>query len=159
MKLIKEYKNLLETKWTEKDPGYYDITNYTWNEDGTLDVNGWVILQHRRLTKLPFKFGRVNGNFFIYSNLLTSLEGCPREVTGNFNCAFNQITSLEGAPRIVGYNFRCYYNLNLTKLKGFPRKVGGDVHIYNCGVDIDTDYIRARCDIGGELITMDLAEN
>ena len=35
----------------------YNITNYTINSDGSIDVDGDVNLSNRGLTKLPLKFG------------------------------------------------------------------------------------------------------
>ena len=46
----------------------YDITNYTINSDGTIDVDGIVNLYDKRLTKLPLKFGKVTGYFDCSSN-------------------------------------------------------------------------------------------
>ena len=152
MKLLKEYKTLLENEYTEKDPEFYGITNYTWNDDGTLDVDGNVNLDFKKLKELPFKFGKVNGDFYCSNNNLTSLEGAPREVGGEFSCSNNNLTSLEGAPIKVGGSFYCSYNPELTKLKRFPRKIGGDVYIYNCGRNFDEEYIKRRCDVGGVVV-------
>ena len=46
----------------------YKIANYTINDDLTVDVDGDVRLSHLRLTKLPFKFGSVTGNFYCSNN-------------------------------------------------------------------------------------------
>jgi hypothetical protein len=67
----------------------YKITNYTINEDGTIDVNGDVNLSYKGLTELPLEFRNVTGNFSCHSNLLTSLEGCPKSVGGDFYCDNN----------------------------------------------------------------------
>ena len=57
--------------------------------------------------KLPFKFGRVDGDFDCYKcTSLTSLEGAPQEVGGNFYCRnCPSLTSLEGAPKKIGGKF------------------------------------------------------
>ena len=54
--------------------------------------------------KLPFKFGRVDGDFDCYKcTSLTSLEGAPQEVCGNFYCSdCSSLTSLKGSPQKVG---------------------------------------------------------
>ena len=39
----------------------YRIKNYTVNSDGSIDVDGNVYLDNRKLTKLPLKFNKVNG--------------------------------------------------------------------------------------------------
>ena len=95
----------------------YDIRNYTINEDGSIDVDGNVYLNGKKLIELPLKFGKVSGHF-----------NCSRET--NLIPAWNQLTSLEGSPREVGGDFHCYRN-QLTSLEGSPREVGGDFHCSN----------------------------
>ena len=48
----------------------YGITNYTINQDGSIDVNGSVNLSRENLTKLPLKFNRVSGYFDCSNNQL-----------------------------------------------------------------------------------------
>ena len=64
----------------------YGIKNYTINNDGSIDVDGNVKLSRINLTNLPFKFGKISGNFYCSNNLLTSLEGAPTSVGGEFYC-------------------------------------------------------------------------
>ena len=106
----------------------YNIENYTINPDGTVDVHGDVFLFSEGLTKLPLKFGRVDGHFNCNDNKLITLEGSPREV-GYFNCSYNQLTTLEGSPREVTGNFYCNNNQLIT-LEGGPISVGGNFY---CG--------------------------
>ena len=61
----------------------FSITNWTLNEDGTVDVDGSVSLSHRRLSKLPLNFGKVSRGFYCAGNNLTSLEGAPKEIGTN----------------------------------------------------------------------------
>ena len=119
--------------------------------DGLVNVLGDVDISRRGLTRIPVKFGRVEGDFYCYGNQLTSLEGAPQSVGGNFwchnsqltsldgapkrvggyfNCSNNQLTSLEGAPQSVGGNFWCHNN-QLTSLEGAPQNVGGDFSCHN----------------------------
>ena len=49
----------------------YDIENYTINSDGSIDVDGNVDIQDRKLTKLPLKFRNVSGSFDCKYNKLT----------------------------------------------------------------------------------------
>ena len=88
----------------------YNITNYTINEDGSIDVDGDVYLWNKGLTELPLTFNKVTGYFDCGSNNLTSLKGCPRWVGGNFYCNRNQLTSLEFSPYYVGGYFNCSSN-------------------------------------------------
>jgi hypothetical protein len=117
---------------------------HTINPDGSVDIDGDVDLSEMKLKKLPFKFGRVTGNFDCSNNQLTSLQGAPssvgkdfycyynqiislqdgpQKVRGYYNCSHNQLTSLQGAPSEVGGVFYCNYN-QLTSLQGAPSKVG-----------------------------------
>jgi hypothetical protein len=107
----------------------YGIKNWT-IIDGLVDVDGDVDLSHRRLTKLPLKFGRVSGYFYCDYNNLTTLEGAPKEVVGDFYCSNNKLTTLEGAPKEVGGYFWCNRN-KLTTLEGAPKEVGGDFYCRN----------------------------
>jgi len=106
----------------------FNIKNYTFNDDLTIDVNGDIDLSYSCLTKLPFKFRNVTGDFDCSSNKLTSLEGCPETIGGDFDCSYNNLTSLVGGPETVGGDFNCRNN-NLTSLVGGPETVGGD---FNC---------------------------
>jgi hypothetical protein len=88
----------------------YNITNYTINDDGSINVNGRVDLHNKKLTELPLRFNKVNGSFDCSDNKLTSLKGCPRWIGGSFSCQYNQLTSLEFSPDYVGSYFGCEYN-------------------------------------------------
>ena len=103
---------------------------YTINDDGSIDVDGAVNLSNRNLTKIPFNFGKVSGNFSCHYNQLTSLKGSPNIVGGDFYCYFNQLTSLEGAPNNVGGIFSCNNN-QLASLDGAPNNVGGNFSCYD----------------------------
>ena len=101
----------------------YGITNYTINEDGSINVDRNVNLNSFVITKLPLKFGIVSGNFDCAHNKLTTLEGGPESVGGHFDCTNNKLTTLEGGPESVDGDFDCSNN-KLTDLKGSPNKVG-----------------------------------
>ena len=90
----------------------YNITNYTINDDGTIDVNGNVFLSSHGLTELPIRFNRVDGNFYCGNNNLTSLKGCPRWISGDFGCQYNRLSNLEFSPEYVGGWFSCIFNKN-----------------------------------------------
>ena len=79
--------------------------------------------------KLPFKFGRVDGDFDCYKcTSLTSLEGAPQEVCGNFYCSdCSSLTSLKGSPQKVGGYFYCRDCPSLKSLEGSPQEVGGEI--------------------------------
>ena len=102
-----------------------EISNYTFNDDFSIDVDGDVNLSYSGLTKITIVFRNVSGYFFCYGNDLTSLEGCPETVGGDFHCYENYLESLKGGPKTVGGDFYCDSN-NLTSLVGGPETVGGD---------------------------------
>jgi hypothetical protein len=102
----------------------YGIENYTINSDGTVDVDGDVLLLERNLSKLPLKFGTVSGHFHCEHNKLTTLEGSPKEVGKSFFCEYNNLDNLNMCPQIVRGEFVCHSN-KLTSIVGAPREVLG----------------------------------
>jgi hypothetical protein len=101
-------KRVQIVKWLDS----FGITNYTINDDLTIDVKGDVELDHKSLTCFPsfIKFNKVSGYFDCANNQLTSLEGCPTIVGGSFYSSRNQLISLEGCPATVGGGFYCHDN-------------------------------------------------
>jgi hypothetical protein len=102
----------------------YNITNYIINEDGSVDVDGNVILNDIGLTKLPLRFRNVSGSFDCYSNTLTSLQGSPKSVGGYIDCSYNNIKTFQGCSESIGEYFYCVnnpieeiYNLFVDKSK------------------------------------------
>ena len=100
----------------------YGITDYTINNDGSVDVNGDVYLKHNGLTELPLVFNKVSGYFDCSYNELSSLYGSPR-IVDDFDCSNNSLINLEGSPDVVTGIFICSDN-NLTSLNGCPRNIG-----------------------------------
>ena len=117
----------------------YGINDYTINPDGSIDVNGNIILSYDfergELSKIPLKFAKVIGDFECDRNQLTTLKGSPRSVVGNFDCSGNQLTSLEYCPESVGGDFDCHSN-QLTSLEGLPEISG----YLNCRHNKITDF-------------------
>jgi len=101
----------------------------TWTRrpDGKIDIDGDISFYGMSLTKIPYQFGKVSGEFLLTQNNLTSLAGAPEEVGGDFTCSATTLRSLVGSPKKVGGDFRCSFNL-LTSLKGGPEWVGGDYY-------------------------------
>lgn len=126
---MKSYKQFIKESKTDIDSicENYGIMNYTINPDGSIDVDGSVILSSELLTIIPLKFGTVTRDFDCYNNKLTSLEGSPKKVGGYFDCSGNQLTSLEYHPESVGRNFDCHNN-QLTSLVGCPEVIGDNIN-------------------------------
>ena len=104
----------------------HNIKNYTINSDGSIDVDGDVLLYNRGLSKTPIKFNKVSGYFNCSWEKLTTLEGCPKEIGGNFYCSHNKLKTLEHSPLIIGGRFYCMnnpleslegLNININRLK------------------------------------------
>jgi hypothetical protein len=125
---MKSYREFINesTNYIESVCNEYNITNYTINSDGTIDVDR-VDIEYKGLVKLPLKFGRVRGSFYCSGNFLSSLEGCPKEIGIHFDCSDNELTSLENCPNKVGNSFFCGNN-KLTSLVGCPEKIVGDFY-------------------------------
>jgi len=98
-------------------PEDFGITKYKFRPDGTLDVFQDVYLVGKSLKELPFKFGKVDGDFNCNYNKLTILKGCPEIVNGNFYCSGNNLTSLIYFPKIINGSFHCSNN-SLKSLNG-----------------------------------------
>jgi hypothetical protein len=147
--------------------------NWTKNHDGSYDVTGNVNLRNQSLIKLPWKFNKVEGDFYCSFNKLTSLDGAPRTVEGGFSCHDNKLTSLDGAPQTVGGDFWCnnnkltsldgapqtvgghfYCSYNqLTSLDGAPRTVGRNFWCRNNKVKFSEDDVRKVCKVKGKIYT------
>jgi hypothetical protein len=104
----------------------YGITNYTINDDGSIDVNGDVDLYDFDLNELPLVFNKVTGYFNCRYNKLTTLKGSPRWVGGSFACSINQLTSLEFSPDYVGSWFDCFNNDLIDNY--IETEIGGDFY-------------------------------
>lgn len=143
MKYIKVFENYN----MESELKRYNIKNYTINSDGTIDVDDDIYLLGRKLTKLPFKFGVVSGNFDIRGNDLSSLEGCPDEIGGNFLCGYNRLTSLLHCPAEIGGCLNCGNNL-LTKLDT-TSNIEGNIYCFGNDIDEHSNGFMGYC--GGEI--------
>ena len=112
----------------------YNITNYTINDDGTIDVDGDIYLYNKELTELPLTFNKVLGSFNCGMNKLTSLKGCPRWIKENLSCHSNRLTSLEFAPDYVGVDFYCNWN-NIQDIY-CETEIGGFIHS-----EVENDFL------------------
>ena len=105
-------------------------------DGNVINSKSYIIISDTDLVdgKLPFKFGRVDKDFYCRDcPSLKSLKGAPQEVGGNFSCSnCTSLTSLEGAPQKVGGTFSCYKCPSLTSLEGAPQKVGGAFSCSDC---------------------------
>jgi hypothetical protein len=105
--------NLKDFKYDNHFDGEYEIV------DGLINVVGNFKLI-KKVSKLPFQFGKVDGYFLCSDCRLNTLVGCPKYVGLNFSCTNNRFTSLIGGPIHVSGNYACYDNRNLISLDGAP---------------------------------------
>lgn len=106
----------------------YKIEKYHINSDGTIDVDGDVILMSMKLTKLDIDFNKVSGDFICHDNKLTTLKGSPRFIGGSFDCSYNKLSNLDYCPLEVNKHINCGYNY-LTSLIGLPLKINENLII------------------------------
>lgn len=114
----------------------YDIVNWHFNSDGSINVDGDVDLQQMKLAKLPLKFNKVSGNFYCQNNKLSSLAGSPISVGGDFNCSINHLVSLMDSPLKVNGNYICTNNI-LLNLVGCAEAIGGSLYV---GEEVNSTY-------------------
>jgi hypothetical protein len=124
-------KALIE-KWLDE----MGVTNYTINDDLTIDVKDSVNLDGRllknKLTQFPeyIQFNIVYAYFEIQHNNFITLRGCPYIVKGYFSCCDNELYSLEYAPKKCG-EFWCINNkIRFTK-----------------------EYVSSLCDVRNRIVT------
>lgn len=122
--------------------------NITFEPDGSINYNGNVNLADKGLKKFPFKFNRVETDFFCASNELTTLEGAPKYVGGTFSCSYNNLKDLKGGPQEVGKNYFCKAN-DLTSLEGSPKRVNGS---FFCEHNLLTSLKGCPEYVGGNLV-------
>ncbi len=146
-KYIKLFEDFKDNSDLEKELKKYSIKNYIINSDGTIDVDGDVNFHKKRLTNIPFKFGKVTGDFDCSVNKLESLEGSPYEVGGAFFCYHNRLKSLIGSPTDVGDDFNCAYN-KLKSLEGMPLEVGNN---FNCRINPDLKELNSVSNVEGTI--------
>lgn len=122
---------------------------YTINGDGSIDVKGDILIFHRKITKIPFKFRNISGDFACISTLITTLDGAPNNVGGDFTCSNNKLTSLDGAPSVVGGWFICSGNPNLSYSELFKivDNVRGNIYYSSYTTPEDKDKIRRDRDV------------
>ena len=145
----------------------HKITNYTINEDLTIDVNGNVYLNNYVEKELPeyIQFNNVSKKFVLWHSNIVNLRGCPVtcESFGCIKCdnlsslkgcpkivdrfevnSCNKLEDLVGSPKTVKGEINCYGNINLKSLKGCPKKCKNFVCICNKNLKL-LEYAPQSC--------------
>ena len=105
-------------KWLEE----FEISQYTINDNLTVDVNDHVDISYCDLKKIPIQFGVINGSFNCSHNKLTTLKGAPQDLV-NMYCEKNRLTNLEGAPAKI-HNTLDVSDNEITSLTGVSKEIG-----------------------------------
>lgn len=130
MKHIKSYKIFESTNLDlDKILKKFDISDYTLNDDGSIDINQDVYIS-KNISEINLNFNKIYGHFSIANNHLLSLANCPKYIDGLFDCSSNQIESLEFGPEYVGGSYGCDHN-KLETLNGCVDEVYGDFNCHN----------------------------
>lgn len=145
-----------EFKLGGDDPEAWISDTFTFNPDGTVEVDSNLDLSHKKLTRLPRGLTRVNGYLDLTKNHLMSLEGLPQEIRGFLGLRSNLLSSLEGLPsKIYGYLDLSDNNL-LTSIEGLPQEIHGFLGLD--GVHITSlDELRGK-KIHGDLLLRYVSE-
>ena len=151
----KHTQNLDIDAWCEE----MGIESYTINSKGEIDVNGDVFLHDCSFEVLPYKFGKVMGDFSIMHSNIKSLYNCPTKVYGDFYCSHSkELETLEGSPEYVRGVFSCSKCKKLTSFEGCPKKViksfiCDKVNMY--GKEFTQEDVKKYCDVKGSIILWD----
>lgn len=88
--------------------------NYDVRDDGVVDFTGDCELKDW-LSDIPFKIGKVNGNFSLKGYKNSTLSNIPEEVVGNFEVTKSQLEELDLSKISISGDINVAHNY-LTKL-------------------------------------------
>jgi hypothetical protein len=113
----------------------YGVHNFTINDDGTVDVDGDLLLWPHTLPfsmgfEEYFTFGMVNGDFHGQHNGLVTLEGLPNWVSGDYYVNHNHLTSLQHLPKYIGGDLYIHHN-DLKEFDLEDTYIGGEIYAWS----------------------------
>lgn len=132
------------------------ITNFTINDDNSVDVDGDLNLDGLRHAKLPVNFKSVTGSVSLVGALLKTLEGLPDEINGDFDISSMDLDSVEGFPMKVHGD--CHIgktNVKTTLANSRLAHVEGDLLIHEYG---SNSFVGLPAYVGGDFIVKDCPE-
>lgn len=119
---------ILADDWIATMRGHgHDIGQSLIIKDNMVYSKSNVYLNHLGLTSIPVKFADTNFSFYVHTNKLTSLEGCPSKCA-DFDADYNQLTNLANGPTEASGKYSVFRN-KITSLKGCPKFVGDDFDV------------------------------
>ena len=90
------------------------------------DIDGNFTCQFYGVRSLKQGPVKITGDFSVWGNRFSDLQGSPLEIGKNFDVSMNKrLKTLEGGPEIVRGNYVCGGCPGLTSLKGAPDHIGG----------------------------------
>ena len=113
----------------------YSMQSYMINPNLTIDILfGWSVYLYEAINELPdyIQFGEIIGGSFTLENLgLTTMRGFPKKVNGDFSVLGNKLTSLEYCPEFVRDDFNCAENTKqFTEIEVKNRcRVNGEIKV------------------------------
>jgi hypothetical protein len=109
------------------------VADWEISQDGKINAKTNVYFGGKKMGSIKdLNFGHVEGNFSIWGNDLTSLEGSPETISGDFDAENNRLDSLVGGPKKVGGDYVIgELNWSLLSLEGAPEEIGG-VFSFRC---------------------------
>ena len=130
-------------KWLDD----HDVTNYTINQDNTVDVAGDLNLNGLRFKKLPVTFNKVDGSIYLVSSLLETLEGLPATVPGDLHLNATKLQTTKGMPSQIDGS------LDISE-SVFPTFVGSGLKIIEADLILTKTIIKSfdECpEVGGDI--------
>lgn len=142
--MISSKENEEKIKWFKTNfIGSYDVSI---DDNGYINIDGSCVLVNDKLTELPYKIGKVTGNFWLnaYGNpyksnnklqlsmdfSINTLKNCPDYVGGTFNCSgCPDLKNLIGGPKKVGENYKCNHS-GLESFEGIASEIGNIIQAY-----------------------------
>jgi hypothetical protein len=131
------------------------------NKQGHISTEvGCELIKHDEITKIPVRFADDLNREFRFSSPVSTLKGSPNIMWADFVCLSKNLLSLEGCPEYVNGNFTIHMG-NPISLEFLPKyirknfiikKHSGDKRLSRPEVMQLENEIKARCEIGGELI-------
>lgn len=88
MNIINNYK-IFESRSEIEEFCFKNIRNYVINKDNSVNVNGSVYIDSRKLIEIPCKFNEVTGDFYCNRNRLANTKKLPKIIGGVISCEDN----------------------------------------------------------------------
>jgi len=125
---IREFSEWLETRLFPFDTPeeLFEAHKYIFNEDGTVDVDGHLHLQHLFVNELPEGFNVIHGDVDLSDTEIGDLSNLPKHIDGNLMILTKNASIIPRGIEIGGDLTLSRFNQELiddAKSKGYSIKV------------------------------------